>query len=201
MANTYLKRREARLAFDELKREIIFGMVISTMMLSVGAWRYFIVIGANDILWGGIAALGALGLVAALVFPVLWKGPEGVLSAVMRRLGGVLLGALLALVYVLLIAPVGWLVRKMKGLDPIYTWDETVPAGMEGWHRKEVLFETNIGHTGKPNLLRRLLGVLRFFVGRGHYVFLPALVILIALGMVLFFVQSSALAPFIYTLF
>lgn len=201
MPETYLQRRAARLAFEALKREIVFGIVISTMLLAVGAWRYFIVVGANDTLWKGIAICGALGLIAAVVFPALWKGPEQLLAAVMRKLGGFLLGALLALVYVLLIAPVGWLVRRMKGLDPIYAWNGAAPAGMEGWHGKEVLYETNLGQAGKPNLLRRLLGVLRFFADRGHYVFLPVLILLIALGLVLFFVQTSALAPFIYTLF
>lgn len=201
MPTTYLARRAARLAHEALKREIIFGMVISTMLLAAGLWCYYIVVGANDRLWQAVAMLGAVGWLAALVFPVLWKGPEQLLGAVMRKLGGFLLGALLALVYGMLITPVGWLIRLVKGADPIYAWDGPAPAGMEGWQRKEVLFETNAGPAGKPNLLRRLLSVLRFFAERGHYVFLPVLIILIALGMVLFFVQSSALAPFIYTLF
>ena len=50
-------------------------------------------------------------------------------------------------------------------------------------------------------LARRFLGVLQFFAARGHYVYLPTLVILMSLGLVLFFVKSSALAPFLYTLF
>jgi hypothetical protein len=45
------------------------------------------------------------------------------------------------------------------------------------------------------------VNVLQFFARRGHYVFLPTLLILLALSVVLFFVKSSALAPFIYTLF
>lgn len=201
MAKTYLERRAARLAHEDLKREIIFGMVISTLLLATGLWRYYIVVGANDVLWQGVAWLGAVGWLAAIVLPVLWKGPEQALAALMRTLGGLLLGALLAFVYGVLITPVGWLIRRMKGADPIYAWDGPAPVGMEGWQHKEVLYETNAGPAGKPNLLRRLLNVLRFFAGRGHYVFLPVLIILIALGMVLFFVQSSALAPFIYTLF
>lgn len=201
MTTTYLARRAVRLAYEDLKREIIFGMVISTLLLATGLWRYYIVVGANDRLWQAVAGVGAIGWLAAIVLPVLWKAPEKALAGVMRKLGGFLLGALLALVYGVLITPVGWLIRRMKGADPIYAWDGPAPVGMEGWQRKEILYETNAGPAGKPNLLRRLLNVLRFFAERGHYVFLPVLLILIALGMVLFFVQSSALAPFIYTLF
>ncbi len=171
------------------------------MMLAVGAWRYYILIGANDTLWAVVATLGGFGFVLALLFPAAWRKPEQALSVVGQKLGTVLFKALLTLVYVLLITPVGLLLRKAKGSDPIYAWDETTPALMEGWHQKEVLFETNIGQEGKPNVVRRLVIVLQFFVRRGHYIILPTLVILIALGMVLFFVKSSALAPFIYTLF
>ena len=58
-----------------------------------------------------------------------------------------------------------------------------------------------VGRRGKPSLTRRFLTVLQFFARRGHYIFLPTLVVLLALGLVLFFVKSSVLAPFIYTLF
>ena len=82
------------------------------------------------------------------------------------------------------------------------TWDKAQPAGgLEGWHPKEVAFEVQVGRRGKPSLARRFLTVLQFFARRGHYIFLPTLIVLLALGVVLFFVKSSALAPFIYTLF
>ena len=48
---SYLERRAARLAFESLKKEIIFGMVISSLLLGIGTWRYFVVVGAND--WPG----------------------------------------------------------------------------------------------------------------------------------------------------
>jgi hypothetical protein len=41
---------------------------------------------------------------------------------------------------------------------------------------------------------------LSFFAQRGHYLLLPVLLFLLLLGLILFFVQTSALAPFIYTI-
>lgn len=201
MANSYLQRRNARVALDRLRREIIFGMVISSMMLGAGAWQYFIVVGVNDSLWAAVAALGLLGLLITLVLPWLWRGPEAGLTAVMRRIGGALFAMLLALIYALLVFPVGWVRRYVHGADPIYAWGSELPRRMEGWHTKEVLFELNVGAMSNPSFLRRFVNVLQFFARRGHYVFLPVLVILLALGIVLFFVQTSALAPLIYTLF
>ena len=43
--------------------------------------------------------------------------------------------------------------------------------------------------------------MIAFFFRRGNYVLLAIVILLVVLGLVLYFVQSSALAPFIYTLF
>ncbi|WP_295453087.1 DUF5989 family protein [uncultured Thiodictyon sp.] len=197
----YLARRQARLSLDELKRDIVFGLVVSGMLSAVGLWKYFFLIGASDRLWLLVAALGGIGLLLSLVFPSAWHLPQSALGAVIRTVGGALFAVLLGLVYILLMTPLGWLVRVIKGNAPIYQWAERPPPAMEGWYPKEVLFETNQGHGGSQGPARRFLNVMAFFASRGHYVFLPTLVILVALGLVLFFVKTSALAPLIYTLF
>jgi hypothetical protein len=197
----YLQRHDARIAREALKREIIFGLALSSLLLGLGLWRTLFVLDARDALWSTLAAVGAIGLLLAVVFPAAWIPAERTLSRAAKLIGGWLLSAILAVVYVLLVAPLGWLLRRLKGADPIYAWRESAPRAMEGWRRKEVLFETRVGQTGKPNVARRFLGVLQFFAARGHYVYLPTLVILMSLGLVLFFVKSSALAPFLYTLF
>jgi hypothetical protein len=197
----YLRRRKARVAFAVLKREIVFGMAISTLLLAIGAWRHFAVIGASDPLWAAVAALGGLGLLVAVVFPAAWSGPEWAVSYLVGKLGGWLFAALLTLVYGLLISPIGWALRTLRGSHPIYAWKGAAPEVMEGWRPKDVLAEANTGIRPRANLARRFFGVLRFFALRGHYLILPVLVMLMGLGMALFFVKSSALAPFIYTLF
>jgi len=202
MGTDYLARRSARLALEALKKEIVFGMVISSMLLAVGTWHRYLVVGANDPLWATVAVVGVLGWCVTLVLPSLWKGPEYALGLAMRKLGAWLFAVVLTALYVAFVVPVGWLLRRTSGTGPIVAWDnpEAIPRG-EGWRAKEVTFEARIGGRGKPNLARRFLAVLQFFARRGHWLFLPLLVVLLALGIVLFFVKSSALAPFIYTLF
>ena len=46
-----------------------------------------------------------------------------------------------------------------------------------------------------------LFSTFGFFYERGHYLVLPILAVLMVLGVILFFVQGSVLAPFIYTIF
>jgi hypothetical protein len=197
----YLARREARLAVEELKREIIFGFVISTILLVIGTWRFFLVVGASDLISLGVASAGALGILLTLILPSAWKRPESWLGTALRTIGGFLFTLLLTLVYGLLVTPVGWVLRRMKGSDPLYSWTSTPPGGMEGWHPKQVLYEANVGQRANLSVARRFINVLKFFVSQGHYLFIPTLLLLLVLGMILFFVKSSALAPFIYTLF
>ena len=200
-STSYLARRQARLAVDVLKRQIIFGFVVSGIALVIGSWRYYIVVGANDGVALALAIAGALGFLLTLAFASAWELPETWLGLAVRTLGGALFAVLLALVYALLIVPVGWLFRRLKGVDPVYSWVRNPPEDMQGWHPKQALYEVNVGRAGKLSAPKRFLDILTFFARQGHYLFLPTLVVLIALGMVLFFVKTSALAPFIYTLF
>ncbi len=199
--NSYLARRQARLALDALKRDIVFGLVISGMMGAVGLWHSYFVVGGMDWPWLALSWLGAVGILVSLILPSAWSLPQKGLGALVRGVGGALFGVLLGLVYVLLITPLGWLLRRIKGDAPIYQWSDRPPRAMEGWHPKEVLFETGQGVGRRPGGIAGFVHVIEFFARRGHYLFLPTLVILTALGLVLFFVKTSALAPLIYTLF
>lgn len=197
----YLRQRAARLAYERLKREIVFALVLSTMALTIGAWRYFIVVGADERIALALVVFGIVGLVLALILPCAWIPLERALSWLMGKIGGALFGLVLSVVYFTLITPVGWFLRRHQGSGPIHSWLGEAPGRLPGWIGKEVAFDAPLAGSGTPSLWRRWAGVLRFFAERGHYVFLPALVVLIALGLALFFVKSSALAPLIYTLF
>lgn len=199
--SNYLNRRQARLALQELKLRILFGLVISSLLLLTGLWRYWFLVGASSGIAAAQIGAGLLGLALTLVFPSAWGGLESLLGRALRLIGGGLFALLLSAIYFLFITPAGWLVRRLKGRDPIYSWTSQPPEGMEGWHPKQVLFETHLGASGGSSSARRFINVIQFFIARGHYFFLPTLILLMALGLVLFFVKSSALAPFIYALF
>lgn len=46
----------------------------------------------------------------------------------------------------------------------------------------------------------QLAWVVVYFIRNKHYLLIPVLVLLLVLGLIMFFVKASALAPFIYTL-
>ena len=51
---------------------------------------------------------------------------------------------------------------------------------------------------GKLSTIKELLA---FFIQRKRYWLIPLVILLLVIGLVLIFAQTSALAPFIYTIF
>lgn len=192
---TFLDRRRDRLASDDLSRWLVLGFLVSALMIGVGGFQALFVSASNDVAWWTMFGAGVVALLATLIFPAVWIFPE----AALRRVGGIvghgLFVVVLTLVYYLLFWPVGAWMRQRNGPHPIYSWSGEVPAAMEGWRPVTVVAGA------RPAQRSGLLALMAFFVRRGHLVLLPALAILALLGLVLFFVQTSAFAPFIYTLF
>jgi len=77
------------------------------------------------------------------------------------------------------------------------------PRELQGWIGKEtIVIDADLSRTGlRRYLLLQPIVVLGFFIRRGHILLVPVVILLMILGLILFFVQTSALAPFIYTLF
>jgi len=201
MSDTYLQRRADRSALRELKRVIVFGISLATFLVLLGTWRRFVVPGTLEPLWNAVSILGLLLLVLSLVLPTLLIPAEAQLRRLSQKIGAGVLLALLTLLYFLCIWPIGAILRRTRGSDPIYRWDGAIDKPGEGWRAKEIVCSVSLRESAHRSTLHRALGVFAFFARRKHYLVLPTLLILLLLGVVLLFVHSSALAPLIYTLF
>ena len=206
MINTdhaYLQRLEERLLTSGLKRQIVFGMGLGWILFFLGGFNYYFVVGAHDVLWKTLGCIGVLFLVVSIVFPTAFAPLEKLWMMIGKRIGSVIFGVILTAVYFLFFVPIGILVRSRKS-QPFYSWDKVRPINAEGWVEKR----QTLGHlsqnkitTKKRSLVSQAFYVLSFFVKNGNYFLIPVLFILLVFGLLMFFVQTSALAPFIYTLF
>ncbi|WP_054773630.1 DUF5989 family protein [Methylogaea oryzae] len=194
----FLARRRFRESSRELTQLLVLGFGISFILMGVGAYKYFIVIGAWDALWKAAMWGGVAALLVTLIVPYFWLLPERVLRKFGNWVGHGLMKIILVAVYYGLIWPVGAIMRSRRGTHPLYAWGAQPTEGMEGWHGKTLPYDV-ANEAGSGNL--GLYKVLLFFVRQGHFLLLPVLIVLISLGVALFFLQTSALAPFIYTLF
>jgi hypothetical protein len=199
----YLDRRAEREAWIRLKQQIGFGYIIFGFLFLLGGLKVAITLTTRDPIWLAMMWIGLVGIVVTLVFPSAWIVPERLYRRLAGFIGHVVFSILLTALYFILFLPVGLGLRWVRGLDPIRTWRENPPAGATRWHEKVV--ETIGGEGVSAGKVRHTLVqpfiIITFFIQRGQYFIIPALILMLALGLLLFFVQTSPLAPMIYTLF
>jgi hypothetical protein len=195
----FLERHRARTLLSEMKRHAAFGVAISTVAIGVGAWRYFFVVGANDTFWLGCMIAGVAGMLVARVFPAAWSLPEKYASRLLQKAGSLLFLLLLSMLYFAVVTPVGMAMRRRLGGAPA-RWSGRPPEVGTVWVPKG-RGAARAQPAARRSLFRNAMDVMSYFHSNGHYVLMPFIVIVLSLGLLLFFVKSSALAPFIYTLF
>ena len=199
----YLLRLRERTAWLALKRQIVLGLVGGWLLLLIGGFRYFYEVRARGPVAIALVAAGCVLFGMGLVWPQGLAGAERGVRAGTSWIGKSILLAFLSLTYFVVITPVGLAWRALRGSHPFYAWTGDPPAGMEGWVPKSVVDDARAAsaEAGLRRLATQPFFVVGYFVRNGHFMLLPVVVFLLVAGLVLYFVKSSALAPFIYTLF
>ena len=199
--SSYMIALQSRIAHETLKGDVIFGLVLGWVFTLVGAFKTFV------LLEGGLSvamlSVGIVALSTAVAAPFLLAYPKNLIHKIVSPLATLLFKGILSIVYVLTVLPVGLAQQKIVGRDPFYFWTDECPAQIEGWVAKDSSDERSSGHKSHGALAAIIqpIEVVGYFLSRGQWIILPCLLLLLILGLVAVFVQSSAVAPFIYTLF
>ena len=221
----YLSQLAERREREEVRQLTSFGLTMGWLFTLLGGFCWFCVISQIDWFWRALMTSGLLLLVLGTVLPQALAGPHRLWMGLAHLQGRLVMTVLLTVVYLVMIVPLGWYQRRRQGGgQPFYRWDPTqpastqpsqnlpaqnlpsqnLPAGTTAWETlspSESSPTTTRRQTGRTRSLVSLLAeTLSFFAQRGHYLLLPVLLFLLLLGLILFFVQTSALAPFIYTI-
>jgi hypothetical protein len=197
----YLQQLTARREAMAIRRQIVYGLVMGWILLLASGFMFFCVPGRVDWLWAVLMAIGLMHLAAAVIMPQVLCWPERAWMAIARCQGWLVMTLLLTVVYFALMWPASYISRRRA--RGFVSW-ETHPNDLQSAWEPIDLLESETAMTSGTrarSLPILLFGVLGFFFRRGNYILLPILVLLLVLGLMLYFVQSTALAPFIYTLF
>ena len=195
----YMKRLNLRREQAALKNNVIFGLTIGWVFTLMGAFKSFI------LLEGGVApvlfTVGLLFLCTTLIKPGLMIYPHRVMKGIATFVGTNLFKAVLTVIYFVTILPAGLIYQKKNNHEPFYSWTGNNAPAIEGWTDKVASDENGkASEYSMPGWLQPL-SVVVYFARHSQLLFLPCLIVLLMLGLIGIFVQSSALAPFIYTLF
>ena len=203
MTSPYLVRLRERTEALALKRQIVLGLVGGWLLLLIGGFRYYYALRATKPAAIALLVVGGILFGLGLLWPRGLAPVERGVRAGTSWIGKTVLMAFLSLTYFAVITPVGLIWRAVRGSHPFYAWKTTPPADLEGWVPKRVVDDARDAsvEAGMRRLATQPFFVIGYFVRNGHFMLLPVVVFLLVAGLVLYFVKSSALAPFIYTLF
>jgi len=195
----YMKRLQARKERAALKSDIIFGLTFGWVLTLMGAFKSWILLEGTPAV--AILCAGLAFLATTLAAPSLMVYPQRVMKAIATFVGTNLFKGILCVIYFLTILPAGLVYQKQNNHVPFYSWQDRNAPAIEGWTTKESSDEHGSAAQYKMPGWLQPFQVVAYFFNHSQLLFLPCLIVLLMLGMIGIFVQSSALAPFIYTLF
>jgi hypothetical protein len=197
----YLQSLALRREALAIRRQTVYGLVMGWFLTLVAGFLFYCVRGSLDWLWGALLLMGLAHLILAAVLPQALAWPERLWIAIARWQGWLVMTILLTLVYYTLICPAAQFSRRRT--RGFIHWDDQPPKSTSAWEPIDLAgADTPLALGSRYRSLPLLLAsVIGFFFRRGNLVLLAIVILLSLLGLTLFFVQNSALAPFIYTLF
>lgn len=193
----YFKRRKARLKNETIKANVVFGQTLGWVFTLLGAYHYFIQL--NRYAWYLLIA-GNFLLLLGFGTPEILELPRRIMEKIGSFVSGLIFKTLLLLLYFFVVAPLGLLMQKTKGTAPFYSWESSCKA-IEGWTRKISSDEGALINRNTKSAQNYIFQLIGYFQKNGDILILPCLFIGLAWGLMVFFVQTTPLAPMIYALF
>ena len=187
MINSYINERNNKLKRNKEKDNYIFGMVLGFILLLLNIYYFLSTedIFINNIIYLFFIGIGVLLILMVTIYPNLVNGLHNLFKYLFNIIGRILIAVLLTIIYFVLVFPIGLIIKK-----------------------KDNSVETNSNFTdydGSIELVSNkkftILKVFKIFCDEKYALMLPLIIILILFSLLFIFVQSSVVAPFIYTLF
>lgn len=194
----YLKNLETRRRARSLRSDVVFGQTVGWMLSLVAAFHYFIL---YEYGWWFVLMLGNGLLFLGIAIPESLRFVRLKMEKIASFVSTIILQILLACIYIFVVSPLGLLNQKLKGQTPFYYWHEMPPQKIEGWIPKVSSDQGHLVAQDNKILSSQFLQLTKHMLSNGELILMPSLLLILVLGLLAVFVQSSVIAPMIYTLF
>jgi hypothetical protein len=184
---------------ERIRHCTALGQVLGAICAVYGAYGYFAGMDHSDGFYITFWVLGSALLLAAIAYPLCLDSATRAVRNLTGKIGHFIFNALLTILYYLVLTPIGRLTGKASPALPFAAWDSPEKAVSYGWRDKTT--RTLVQESGEAHIGNIFYQILRYFVQHGRWFLIPLIIVLLFLGLILFFAQTSVLAPFIYTLF
>jgi len=195
-----MERKKQSDAFEELKSQIIFGLMGGAILMAAGALNWLSSYkGPREIACICIFTLGAVFFLLAVIVPSLLKYPYKAFRFFGNTVGKAIFAAMLAILYFLFIFPVGLFLRRKREAQGYFAWDGAPPQPRSMF--ADIVQTHGPPHAAKASYFGILYKLLSVFAANRKYILIPAVIVLAIVGLILFFVSSNVMTAFIYTIF
>lgn len=205
MTEPYLEAKKHRDEYTETKGETLFGLFFGFLLFLAGIFNNLPIFGSNmrnAVLCIVILSSGLLLMVIGVAVPSALKWPYKGFVILTKAIGNTVFFVVLTVVYSVFILPVGIFWRRSRNAHHFFEWKK----GYNGPNSTFLSFRDKdkapVSEKQRHPFIRTIVDIFGTFVANKRISLVPVLVILVLLGLLLFFVSTSTVFNFfIYTLF
>lgn len=200
----YLKNLKDRKQAEVRKRQRELGLFGGCVCVVLSAFYYLFIVNKYDYIWKSVFIVGICLILAGALRPhQLLSKPEKIWTNGTQYLGRYMFGILLTIIYFTVLSPLGILYCFVKGKGLFLSWTNVKDVTYNtSWEYIDTTNRIDLWKNGKKkSMLVLFFDIGQLYLNRKQWFLIPMLMILVLLGLVLFFVEGTVVAPFIYTLF
>ena len=189
MINEYLINRKKRLDRKNERDNFFFGIIIGEGMALIG-FVFFLKCysSVKEIISLIITCIGIIITFISIINPNILQKFRHLFMKITGFIGKIIFNCILMILYYLLIFPIGIIFKILGGKN------EEKYTSFQDYNSKDY-------SSGKIKGIYNILAIFRVFSGEKFFLMMPIVIILIIIGIIIAFAETSVVAPFIYTLF
>jgi len=193
----YMRIRKLRLDERKVKDSSLFGLASGTMLILISFLRWIVSYSNMAYLWEVLGVIGFFLFMSGALVPQCITWFYNRICCIGNKIGNIIFSTLLFIVYGFFVIPTSLFMRNRKNNYSYILWDDEYKGEetscFSPWRQKQKVEAKGIRGAA--------FGLIQYLIFNGKIIFIPVVIILLIIGIVLFFVSSSVVAPFIYTLF
>ena len=193
----YMKKRKLRIDEKKVEDSSLFGLMSVIILILISFLRWIVTYSNMAYLWEISGAIGILLFMAGALVPQSITWFYNGMRCIGNKLGNIIFSVLLFIVYGIFVVPISFIMKNRKNNYSYILWDDEYKGEENScfspWKEKKKVEAKGIRGVS--------FGLIQYMILNRKFIFIPVVVVLLMIGIVLFFVSSSVFAPFIYTLF
>lgn len=193
---SFKQEYEQRAEIKKINECSWFGIVTGLIFLTTGIYQTLCTTGFLNLIFIIMTALGSALLFIGSFFPLVLKNIVRYANKAFSAIGAIVIKILLIPIYMVMTLINIFNRKRYSKKFSFYKWNETdkITSSFSDYDASE-------HQKSKYAIIDIISNVFSYFIGNRMFILLPVIVVLMILGMILFFASSSAVFSFVYTLF